>query len=57
MSSNRRTRSALEAWFVFVVMLLTTWWYASHQLVNSLYFSYQLARAVFPGLVPNVGLP
>ena len=56
MSSKSRTSSSTEAWIILLVMTLASLWYASNQLYNSLYFSYQVARAVLPGLVPNVGL-
>jgi hypothetical protein len=55
MSSKSRTRATAEAWLVLAVMLLATLWYASNQLYNSLYFSYQIARAILPGIVPNLG--
>jgi hypothetical protein len=57
MSSKSRTRASAEAWLVLTIMLLATLWYASHQLYNSLYFAYQVARLIFPGLVPDVSLP
>ena len=57
MSSKSRTRASIEAWVVLMLMSLATLWYASNQLYNSLYFSYQIARAILPGIVPSVGLP
>lgn len=32
-------------------------WYAQAQLIYSLHFLYQLSRALFPVLVPDVGAP
>lgn len=57
MSSKSRISASAEAWIVLTVMMLATLWYASNQLYNSLYFSYQIARSLLPAIVPNVGLP
>jgi hypothetical protein len=55
MSSKSRTSLGPEAWAVLMCMILATLWYASNQLLYSLYFVYQIARIVLPGIVPDVG--
>jgi len=57
MSSKSRSRVTGEAWLVLISMILVTLWYASNQLLYSLYFTYQIARGLFPGIVPDVGSP
>lgn len=54
MSSKSQGRTALEAWLVLTIMVAASAWYASNQLLYSLYFVYQLARFLFPGVVPAV---
>ncbi len=55
MSSKSQSRVTLEAWLVLAVMVAATVWYASNQLLYSLYFVYQLAHLLLPGVVPAVG--
>lgn len=50
-----RNRVTGEAWLVLFGMILATLWYASNQLLYSLYFAYQIVRALFPGIVPDIG--
>jgi hypothetical protein len=57
MSSKSQNRTAMEAWLVLMCMVLATLWYASNQLLYSLYFLYQIARIALPGIVPAVGSP
>jgi hypothetical protein len=57
MSSKSQSRTAMEAWLVLMCMVLATLWYASNQLLYSLYFLYQIARIALPGIVPAVGPP
>jgi hypothetical protein len=55
MSSKSRTSFMGEAWAVLICMILVTLWYAGNQLLYSLYFVYQIARILLPGVVPAVG--
>jgi hypothetical protein len=55
MSSKSSNSLRAQAWVVLICMVLVTLWYASSQLLYSLYFAYQLARLLFPGIMPDVG--
>lgn len=53
MSSRIRTISRVEAAFLLVSMLAMTVWYAWPQIVYSLFIVYDIARTLFPDIVPD----
>lgn len=55
MSSPRVTRRQVGASLVVAASLLALAWYAQAQLIYSLAFVYQVARAIFPGLSTITG--
>ena len=55
MSSKSQSRASVEAWVLLGAMTLATVWYAWNQLLYSLYFVYQVARSLFPAIVPELG--
>jgi hypothetical protein len=57
MWSKSRARIRREGWLVLAFMVVATLWYASNQLLYSLYFIYQLVRLLLPGIVPDIGSP
>ena len=54
MSSSEPKLGLLESWLILAVCLAMTTWYAIPQLLYSLAPIYQIARALFPGIIPEV---
>ena len=48
-----RAQRHLEHWVVLAASLVLVVWYANPQLIYSLRFAYEVARFLFPGLIPN----
>ena len=55
MSSKTDLSRRVEAGLVLGACAAFTLWYAKGQLLYTLYFSYQLARLLFPQWLPSVG--
>lgn len=49
-----RANHLLEHWVVLAASLVMVVWYANPQIVYTLRFAYELARFLFPGLIPNL---
>ena len=54
MSSSEPKFGVSESWLILAVCLTMTTWYAIPQLLYSLAPVYQLARALCPGIIPEV---
>lgn len=53
MSSNVTTETSWVVWLILASSLGLFVWYSSNQLLYSLYFLYQLLRALFPAYLPE----
>lgn len=54
MSSRPDRKASVEAWLVVLGFAACMVWYASGQLLRSLYFAYQLAQYLFPQWLPAI---
>lgn len=54
MSSAGNEIGRAGAWLMVGISIIALAWYAHNQLLYSLYFFYQVASFLFPGLLPPV---
>ena len=57
MSSNRASSAQLQAWLFLIVSLALTMWYGRQQILYSLSFVYDIAKLLFPEIVPGLIRP
>ena len=53
--SSRDKAFGVEAYFMLLGMLAMTIWYARPQIFYSLFVVYDIARTLFPDIVPDPG--
>ncbi len=56
-SISLRMARRLVPWMMLAASVALGVWYAKNQLLFSLHFLYQIARAFFPTMVPDFGAP